>query len=463
MPLLRRLAAQRAPSQPRLMPSAALISAACIAAWAPACSGDGAEPNGGTGGTEAAGGAACLLRGVGQLEIRITGLPDGVEGSMVVGGPVEAIGVSSNRTLDVSAGLYVFTPERVAAPDPIVRTLFDPVLEQTELCLGVGERRVVELAYEPVPTSHQLWTIASSGDGNLLGFAASGLVATADLEPTLSVVAGAGKDVVFDKQGNLWSLGGTPADPHLLRFPLSAFDDSGEQAPDRRIDIAGLGCMPAVRALAFDRGSLWVSTCGSGVVALSSDELALTGEVTPSIVVGGTSENGDVAFDSSRNLWVAARSSLLRYDAERLETSIDAPDLTLATSDADGRALTPDNLAFDAAGNLWLVDSGSNVVAQIASADLGGTGERSVTSSVRITLGVAALLERPAFDESGGLWLALDQNRFGRLSPAQLAVSTGAGAPTTPETRITSPGMGNAHRIAFYPAPEALPLYHRFP
>jgi hypothetical protein len=110
-----------------------------------------------------------------------------------------------------------------------------------------------------------------------------------------------------------------------------------------------------------------------------------------------------------------------------------------------------------------LVDSGSNVVAQIASADLGGTGERSVTSSVRITLGVAALLERPAFDESGGLWLALDQNRFGRLSPAQLAVSTGAGAPTTPETRITSPGMGNAHRIAFYPAPEALPLYHRFP
>jgi hypothetical protein len=76
---------------------------------------------------------------------------------------------------------------------------------------------------------------------------------------------------------------------------------------------------------------------------------------------------------------------------------------------------------------------------------------------------VAALLERPAFDESGGLWIALDQNRFGRLSPDQLATSTGPGEPTQPETIITSPGMGSAQRIALYPAPEDLPLYHRFP
>ena len=80
-----------------------------------------------------------------------------------------------------------------------------------------------------------------------------------------------------------------------------------------------------------------------------------------------------------------------------------------------------------------------------------------------ITLGVTALLERPAFDESGGLWMALAADRFGRLSPAQLGVSSGGGDPTEPETIITSPGMGNANRMALYPAPQDLPLYHRFP
>jgi len=98
----------------------------------------------------------------------------------------------------------------------------------------------------------------------------------------------------------------------------------------------------------------------------------------------------------------------------------------------------------------------------VANADQAQSGLRTVVSDRTVALGVTALLERPAFDESGGLWLALNENRFGRLSPEQLAINSSIGSPTVPATIITSPGMGNANRMAFFPSAADLPLYHHF-
>jgi streptogramin lyase len=219
-----------------------------------------------------------------------------------------------------------------------------------------------------------------------------------------------------------------------------------------------------MHAMAFARnGALWVSTC-AGVMGLAAAEIDASGTVTAERVIDGLEDNGDLAFDSSENLWITDTDRVVRFDSERLVADITGgPDVALSIRDAgDARDITPSNLAFDRAGNLWVIDFGGNQVSKIAAADLEATGARSVVSEVTITLGVAALLERPAFDESGGLWLALDQNRFGRLGPEQLDTSTGSGAPTLPSTIITSPGMGNANRMAFYPAAADLPLYHHF-
>lgn len=459
-------------SRPSWRRSRLALGALSIAVQAVACAGDDTEDQDGAAGAPARGGSGgsgasagdCRARGVGRIEIRISGLPEGVDAELVVGGPVEAIGVSADRTLDMAAGPILIDPAHVAAPDPIVRTLFEPVLEAREFCLGEGETRRVALSYVPVATSHALWADAANGDGDLLGFEASSLTASAAaLAPVAVVDAGAGKDVAFDKQGNLWSMGATLADPHLVRFPAAVARGAGPAQPDRSIDIDNIECLPALRAFAFDRGALWVSTCGN-VVALAAEQLEASGSVTPRITIGGVTDNGDIAFDISRNLWVTDGDALLRYDAERLEASIDTPDLRLGARDAaDDRGIRPSNLAFDSAGNLWIIDAGRRLVSQIASADLGGTGERAVNATLSITLGASALLERPAFDESGGLWIALEANRLGRLSPAQLGVSSGSSAPSVPETIITSPGMGNARRIALFPAPHDLPLYHRFP
>jgi streptogramin lyase len=420
----------------------------------------------GSAGTSAAGGSGCVASGRGHIQVRVHGLPEGVPANLVVGGPIESLAVTADRTLDVAAGPYVITTGPVAAPDPIVRTLFTDVLDETEFCLVDGATHSVEVEYVQVATSHALWTTGADGDADLLAFAASTLTASAQVAPSISARAGTGKDITFDVSGNLWSMGATLAEPHLLRFPREAFVGSGDQDADRRIDIEGVECLPAVRAFAFDaEGSLWVSTCGGRVVALAPSALAASGSVEPARSVSGLSDNGDLAFDIQRNLWVTDGDAIVRYDAARLSESIDGgPDLrSTLVSALGGPAIVPSNLAFDGAGNLWVIDFGGNLLAKIASADLEAVGTRSTRAETTLTLAVSALLERPAFDESSGLWIALDQGRFGRLSEVQLATGSSAGAPTLPGTVISSPTMGYANRMALFPAPADLPLYHRFP
>lgn len=430
-------------------------------------SGGGGTGGGGTGvdaGTGGASGAACPASGSGQIEVRITGLPAGVDANLIIGGPLGSRAITEETTFGEAAGRYELTPGRVAQPDPIVRTLFEYELAETSFCLEDGGTHRVDLAYRPIATSHRLWTNNSNGTGNLLGFLAPSLSASAEVEPATIAVAGAGQDVTFDADGNLWSMGATLADPHLMRFPRAAFTASGEKEADVRIDVADVACLPAMRAFAFSRtGALWVSTCRR-VVGLDPEDLVASGDVTPARSIEGLEDNGDLAFDSSRNLWITTAGGVVRYDAGRLEAAITGgPDAELSLRDTDdARDLGASNLAFDTMGNLWVIDFGGNRVAQIAAADLEGSGARRVVARVTITLGVAALLERPAFDESGGLWLALDRNRFGRLGPEQLGTSTAAGAPTLPATIIASAGMGYANRMAFFPAAADLPLYHHF-
>jgi streptogramin lyase len=425
----------------------------------------GGDPMLGMGGSSS--GETCAASGVGNVEIQITGLPTGVAAALTLTGPGGVRSVSAAGTLEaLGAGSYTVAAARVADTDPIVRTLYEAALGETQFCLSSGGSHSVQLAYSVVPSSHRLWTNNSNGSGNLLGFSSSLLSASASREPAVSVTAGAGIDVTFDAEGNLWSMGATLAEPHLLRFPRTTLGASGEKEPDRGITIADVPCIPAMRAFAFDPGgALWVSSCGGRISKLSGSDLAGSGEVTPSVILSTVEDNGDVAFDSAGNLWVTAGLSVLRFDAGRLGSSSAAPaNLTLTVrSNDDTRDLGPSNLAFDAGGNLWVSDFGGNLLARVARASLSGTGAQSAVSEVTLALSVSALLERPAFDDSGGLWLALEPNRFGRLAPAQLLLSSTAGSPTAPETIITSPSMGYANRIAFFPAAAGLPLFHHFP
>jgi hypothetical protein len=162
-------------------------------------------------------------------------------------------------------------------------------------------------------------------------------------------------------------------------------------------------------------------------------------------------------------LWVAADGLIHRYDESRLGTSsTDAADLIITARDSeDSRDLGATGLAFDGDGDLWGFDFGSNTIFEIAAASLDGTGEETVISGVSFVVGVATLLDRGAFDEGGGLWISHATDQIARLSPAQLTVSAGTGAPVTPDRIVTSTELDSGLRVALFPAPESLPLYHR--
>lgn len=122
-----------------------------------------------------------------------------------------------------------------------------------------------------------------------------------------------------------------------------------------------------------------------------------------------------------------------------------------------------EHIAFDADGNLWSVDGSAINLTKIAKADLAGTGASAPTPATTISVGVAALPEGIAFDESGGLWVATSANKFARLAPAQLGTSTTSAAPTAPERNFTSDDVGSAGSFAIFPAPAGLPLFHAMP
>jgi sugar lactone lactonase YvrE len=322
-----------------------------------------------------------------------------------------------------------------------------------------------------VATSNALWAINKNAPGQFLGFRSSQLTSSSTQAASVVSQGAFGRDVAFDKDGNVWVLGPTTADAMLNRFPSSAMASSGMVMPDRTLDLAGVTCLPAVGSLAFDRsGNLYVgSPCSDRVYRLDASQLAASGTVTPSLAID-VDDPGGLAFDAAGNLWVVAKMDkrIWRYDASQLASgSVAAPAYRLGVRQSDNPMNTalysPSWIAFDSRGDLWGNDFGFNAFFRVRAAGLTATGTRDEQPQVRITLGVAALLEGFAFDGQGGLWSAGRNGTIVRLSPGQLDVSSGPGAPTTPEVVISSSDIGSASNLAFYPAPAGLPLYSSLP
>lgn len=417
----------------------------------------------GNGGAEAGGGGTggaleCAGDGTANVSVEISGLPDGVAADVVIGMGSTTSPVNEDETLeDLPAGTYTVEAARVTDDDPIVRTVFDPVVASSSFCLEDGADQTVSAEYVAVPSSNRLWT------SNLRGFAAADLGASGAVDPAVVGDAPVGKDVAFDRDGNLWSMGATTAETMLVRIPAANLASSGDNEFDREIDVPEVECLPALNAMAFDYGGdLWLGACGGNVLEIPASELASSGDATSGTVLSNVGDVSDLAFDSDGNLWVATEGKIVRYDAARLDASTTDPaDFTITARDSeDSRDLGPTGLAFDNDGNLWGFDFGSNFIFELNVSGLDGTGEATVVSEVSFVIGVTSLLNRGAFDEGGGLWISYATDAIARLSPTQLTVSSGSGAPVTPEVVITSDELDSDLRVALFPAPDNLPLYH---
>lgn len=419
---------------------------------------------GGAGDTGAAG-SACSEGEQGDLALTILGLPTGVEADVTLSGPSGDEELQSSELLsEIATGSYTASGSEVLDDDPIVRTLYRPGPE-TRVCVEADSEAELEVEYTMVAPSNKLW-ILSDDDARVQGFASNLLTESNDAAATVALTIPGGTDLAFERSGHLWVVGATVAEPHLLRYPAGELGASSELEPDREIVIDDLRCLPSIHALAFDStGQLWVSACGDKIYRLTADDLTSSGTRAPAVMLGDVTNNRDLAFDTGGNLWVASDGAAVRYDADRLEASdSEAPDATLSVRNAtDTQDISVDYLTFDTSGNLWVTDFGGNFVAQIAATDLADDGERSVVSASSLVLPVSALLNRPAFDGEGGLWISYAAGRVARIAPADLLVDTTAGDPTLPEVILSGAGIGNTANVVFFPAPSGLPLYHAWP
>jgi streptogramin lyase len=186
----------------------------------------------------------------------------------------------------------------------------------------------------------------------------------------------------------------------------------------------------------------------------------------PGVVISGLSANNqDLAFDTDGNLWVVDDGKIVRFNAGRLAASdSDAPDLTLTVRDSgDNQDLVIDYLTFDANGNLWGSDFAGNTLARVAVAALDADGDVTVVSEVSLVLSVTALLNRPAFDDAGGLWISYSNGQLIGLEAATLLISSFTGSPTAPDVVLQGNNVGSIGNVAFFPAAAGLPLYHAHP
>lgn len=410
----------------------------------------------------------CPSGGTGTLQIEVTGLPSGVTGRVTASGYGSTTGTVALATgaNSIAGGSYELIPAPVAGPShSIVRTAYEGSWET--ICVGGGKTASATIRYMPIATSGKLWTANGNNGEPLVGFDAALLAASGSPSATINARTRDTPTVTFDKDGNAWTIGGTTVDPTLNGYFASSLASAARTA-QIEIDVAGTGCSPGAQAIAFDSANnLWVAMgCQDRVVRISADQLGQFGSVTPTVVLTGLEFPSALAFDAAGNLWVAAdgpSGTLHQYAASQLSAGATAPVQSISIIDTGtATAGTVEDLAFDAAGNLWANIEANYNFGKLTAAQLTGTGTRNVAPVNYISIGVSALPHAPALDESGRLWFGTGAT-VGRLSVAQMSANTTYAAPTAAEVVLSSADLGAAQDVAFYPAPAGLPLRHRLP
>ena len=417
----------------------------------------------------------CAAGGRGRLGVRLVGLDGPVEIRLT--GPASYTMVAERTASapdgvaylpDAPTGRYRVEVDAYAknSPSPRVRVAYAPT-HDAEICPG----NVNDIVFTVLPNSGMLWMLnGSGGSGSPLGFADADVAMPSVGSGPLAQAkgnTGAGGDLAFDRQGQLWTFAGTTADADLQRYSPQTIATAGARQPNLELNIApARDCGPFAASLAFDgAGNAWVgSRCKKQVFKLDTPGRAANkSTLTPSVVLGGLLSVEGIAFDRAGNLWVAdpAAGAVRRFDVERLSSSTDGWSATVKVRASDdpmnGATLGPGELAFDATGALWGSDFGANLVFKLPAESLTASGEREQNPSVRIAIAVNALLEGLAFDDELSLWMPLSVGTFGRLRSAQLGASTSPGAPAQPEV-IRSPDVAYAQSPAWFPAARESPL-----
>jgi sugar lactone lactonase YvrE len=236
---------------------------------------------------------------------------------------------------------------------------------------------------------------------------------------------------------------------------LLAFTSASLGAGNPVADVAARVEIP--KGIAFDEeGGLWGVIGAAGGAALAhypAATLASGGAKTPDVQITGDLLNPGVpgatqlAFDAAGNLWVSVvtADAVYRFDAAQLRAS-GSPSPSVKLSGVDG----PGALAFDAAGNLWIAEAGKSRVLEYTAARLASSTSDppDVALSAQSPLPVVVNHQSPlglAFDSANNLWVNYNGGAFVRFAPAERTAS----ATLTPALQIELAVDALAEGLAF--------------
>jgi len=378
--------------------------------------------------------------------------PPGASPLVVISGPnnyaVEVLGTDTLRGL--AAGTYSVVSATATTQDPIVTPTDTGVVSGSPVTVAVNDTAALSITFNRVAGAGNLWVIGgSAGHGTATGYTGSQLLANAPAGLSAGIADGV---AVFDTAGNLWVA--SPSGNSISEYTRPQLVQGGTPTPVTTITGGGLS---GPDGLAFDRvAGLWVANGGGNtLVHYSAAQLAAGGAPTPDVVLSSAalSQPTGLGFDAFGTLWVpnATANTVIGFSAGQLAaTGSPAPAVTINAS--AGSLASPQGVAFDQTGNLWVANATSSTIVRFSYAQQLSTGSPTPTLVFTLPAGTGSP-SSIAFDNSGDLWgTSIAGSALFQYSAPQIT----SGAAASPASTISVPPTPRT--VALDPVPDGLPV-----
>lgn len=399
---------------------------------------------------------------MGTLNIDIR--PNNFQGArVIVTGPgITPRSVEQDSALALSPGNYAISVVGVRVDQPIVDDVVGAVDKSAVTIVTDGTETVVANYAQVQSGAGNLWYPVRL-DGQVHGFNRDQLQAGFDGPGNVSItgVGTAPINTAFDTGGNLWVA--LFNDNAIVKYNADQLAEGGSLMPDVTISTDDAGSLNGPIGLAFDgSGNLWVGNFGplsdgdsnDTLVQFTPQQLAASGQPTPEVALEGFTRPYGHAFDADGNLWVGnnGADTVLRFPAAQ-QTNDGASDLTI-TDSSGGPLDGPRGIAFAADGTMWVSSANSS---QAASYTFDDAGAPTAAVTVNLKDANGATVPSPdglAFDDEGNLWVADSSSNVFRYDAADLT----DGANVQPAATLTGFGTSQGILFSFYPPALNLPL-----
>lgn len=390
--------------------------------------------------------------------LRVTAFTPNVSVSGV-GTPITSLG---EQNLTVPVGNITVTVNNVTKAGAFVDRVFSGYIfgsgnpTSTTVSITQGAVTKMTVLYDTGGHSGQLWLTKSGSE-----FYGIDDAVLAGPQGSLSYVTrGAGTnydDIAFDKSGNLWIADGGAN-------VVQEWSQNQDFSPLQTITANSKGSIGGPVGLAFDaQGNLWVSNYFKHTLVRYNKSIIGTATGTnalePDAIIDtvGLAGYQQIAFDAAGNLWAmdyrigVSPDYLYKFDAAKLTTN-PAPSVSI-TLESD----LSSGITFDSAGKLWIASGVGVQKYDPPTADGKPTPLLTLQNAAGQGIHLFIKASATAFDKLGNLWVH-DNDGIYEFTAAQIAT------PKTVLNAIPDQAFGFSkvknYTLRFYPVPANLPLYH---